>query len=79
VNAPKPQYLRWRKVAALGIRAGDSVLGEDLDRLDSMLLGIAHRLLVSRPPISDHPVAVGEPLDGTTPPGGSQNPAPTTF
>jgi hypothetical protein len=31
-------------------------LNEDLNRQESMLLGLAQRLLVSRPPITDHPV-----------------------
>jgi hypothetical protein len=53
------------------------MLSQDVDRLESMMLGIGNRLLVSRPPISDHPVPVGEPLDSPVPPGHASNPGPS--
>ena len=42
-----------------------------IDRLESMMLDIGSRLLVSKPPISDHPVPVGEPLGAVYLPPGS--------
>jgi hypothetical protein len=38
-------------------------LNRYIDRLESTLLEIGNRILISRPPITDHPVPVGEPLD----------------
>jgi len=44
-------------------------LGQDIDRSESMMLNLGNRLLVSKPPISDHPVPLGEPLDSPPPAG----------
>jgi hypothetical protein len=52
-------------------------LSHDIDRLESMMLDIGNRLLVSRPPISDHPVPLGEPLDSPPSPGHSSNHSPS--
>lgn len=41
---------------------GNSV-SRDIESLESWMLSLGARLLVSRPPISDHSVLVGEPLD----------------
>ena len=49
-------------------------LSRNIGRPESMMLDIGNRLLVSRPPISDHPVPVGEPLD-YPPPGGGAGPS----
>jgi hypothetical protein len=51
--------------------------GHDIERLESMMLDIGNQLLVSRPPISDHPVPLGEPLDSPLPPGHAGNPSPS--
>jgi hypothetical protein len=52
-------------------------LSDDIDRLQSMMLDIGNRLLVSRPPISDHPVPLGEPLDSPPSPGHTINRGPS--
>ncbi len=59
-------------------QAGSNVdtLSQAIDRLESMLLGIGHQVLVSRPPISDHLVPLGEPLDPPPPTGHASNHGP---
>jgi hypothetical protein len=53
-------------------------LSRDIDHLESMMLEIGNQLLVSRPPISDHPVPLGEPLDSPLPPGHTGNRGPSS-
>ena len=53
-------------------------LSDDIDHLESMMLDIGNQLLVSRPPISDHPVPLGEPLDSPLPPGHAGNRGPSS-
>jgi hypothetical protein len=81
-----PERLRLPKLGifemvAMNLRGGQTPGSEglvgDLNRLDSMLLGIANRLLVAKPPISDHPTGVGEPLDSAGAVGQTRKPEPT--
>lgn len=50
------------------------------DRALSMMMDLANKLLVSRPPIADHPVPLGEPLDTVIPPAAARPalPSPTS-
>jgi hypothetical protein len=41
----------------------DDTLPNDIDRLESMMLEFGKRLLDSKPPITDHPVEPGEPIE----------------
>ena len=81
-----PERLRLPKLGifemvAMNLRGGQTPgsggLVDDLNRLDSMLLGVANRLLVAKPPISDHPTGVGEPLDSAGAVGQTGKPEPT--
>jgi hypothetical protein len=52
-------------------------LSDDIDNQESMLLDMGNQLLVSKPPISDHAVPLGEPLDSPPPPEGASKPGPS--
>lgn len=75
-----PKLLIFEMVA-MNLRGGQTpgsrVLADDLNRQDAMLLGIAQRLLVAKPPISDHPPGVGEPFDSANAKGQTGQPQPT--
>jgi hypothetical protein len=43
--------------------ADEDTLPQDIDRLEAMMLKYDKSLLESKPPITDHPVEPGEPLD----------------
>jgi hypothetical protein len=43
--------------------ADEDTLPQDIHRLESMILDYGKQLLDSKPPITDHPVQPGEPLD----------------
>lgn len=53
------------------------MLKRDIERLQSMMLEIGQRVLVSRPPITDHLVPLGEPLDSLPPARDANNRGPS--
>jgi hypothetical protein len=76
-DLPRAQRLRLPRLDIYGMVAldleptpapGGGGLIADINQVESSLLGIAQRLLVSEPPIADHPVLVGEPLADASPP-----------
>lgn len=53
------------------------LLKRNLDRLESMMLEIGQRVLVSRPPITDRLVPLGQPLDSLAPARDANNRGPS--
>jgi hypothetical protein len=70
---PRQERLILPRLGVYGTVAGNlassqtdaAAFSNDLSRVESMLLTIGSRLLVSHPRLSDHPVPLGEPLEST--------------
>ncbi len=58
-----PSLFVYGSVANILSLSHGNTLSRDIESLESWLLSLGARLLMSKPPISDHSVLVGKPLE----------------